>query len=179
MYLISAYFDDETTFKIQQYINQIAQKTGNTFMLDGCVPPHITLSSFETRQEEQIISLLKQNVKDIRQGKVQWTSVSAFLPYVIFLSPVLNQYLHNLSEQIYSCIRQAEDIRIRPCYQPFSWMPHTTVGKKLSKTEMQAAFQVLQHQFGPFSGYVTKIGLAKTNPYTNLAVFELKEGESQ
>lgn len=179
MYLISAYFDDETTFKIQQYINQIAKKAGNTFMLDSHVPPHITLSSFETRQEEQIISLLKQNVKDIRQGKVQWTSVSAFLPYVIFLSPVLNQYLHNLSEQIYSCIRQAEDIRIRPCYQPFSWMPHTTVGKKLSKAEMQAAFQVLQHQFGPFSGYVTKIGLAKTNPYTNLTVFELKEGESQ
>ena len=80
MYLISAYFDDETTFKIQQYINQIAQKTGNTFMLDGCVPPHITLSSFETRQEEQIISLLKPNVNDISLGKVLWTSVSAFLP---------------------------------------------------------------------------------------------------
>lgn len=174
MYLISAYFDEETNNRIQQYINQVARKTGNTYMPDGKVPPHITISSFETNDITSVISLLEQNMAGLQKGVIKWTSVSAFLPYVIYLSPVLNEYLHGLSEQITSCLRQAEDIRISPYYQPFSWMPHTTIGKQLSREEMQIAFEVLQHQFGPFSGKITKLGLAKTNPYEDIITYELR-----
>lgn len=173
MYLISAYFDDETNHRIQQYINQVAKKTGNTYMLDGQVPPHITISSFDTKDVNQVIPLLEQEKNCLEAGVVQWVCIGTFLPYVIYLSPVLNGYLHKLSETITACIRQAEDVRIHPHYQPFSWMPHTTIGKKLTKDEMQIAFQVLQHQFGPFNGTITKIGLAKTNPYEDIVTFDL------
>ena len=57
MYLISIYFDPKTNKKIQQYINKVARQTGNTFMLDGNVPPHITISAFETIDEQAAISL--------------------------------------------------------------------------------------------------------------------------
>lgn len=173
MYLVSAYFDDITTFKIQQYINQVAKKTGNTFMIDNCVPPHITVSSFHTKQEEQVIKLLEQKITKLKSGTVQWVSIGTFLPYVIYLIPVLNQYLHTLSVDVYDCITQVENISISSCYQPFCWMPHATIGKKLSEQEMLEAFQVLQHQFGTFSGQITQIGLAKTNPYENIAIFGL------
>lgn len=52
------------------------------------------------------------------------------------------------------------------------WMPHTTIGKTLEKEQMQAAFQALQESFGIFTGTAVQIGLAKTNPYHNLAFFE-------
>ena len=41
MYLISLYFDEGTNKKIQLYMEQIAQRTGNMAMIDGKVPPHI------------------------------------------------------------------------------------------------------------------------------------------
>ncbi len=173
MYLISAYFDDTAVCRIQQYIDQIAKKTDNTFMLDNHVPPHITLSSFQTKQEYLVVKLLEQKAKDLRAGTIQWVSAGVFFPHVIYLAPVLNKYLHTMSLETYECLTQVEDITISPCYQPFSWMPHTTIGKKLTKEEMLDAFQVLQNQFGPFSGQVIKIGVAKTNPYENLADFEL------
>ena len=173
MYLISVYFDDTTTLKIQQYIDQIAKKTGNTFMIDNCVPPHITISSFHTKNEEQLIELLEQKIMKLNSGTVQWVSAGIFFPHVIYLMPVLNQYLHTLSLELYDCITQIENISISSCYQPFCWMPHTTIGKKLTNKEMLEAFGLLQHQFGTFTGQITRIGLAKTNPYENLAVFEL------
>lgn len=172
MYLISAYFDEITNNRIQQYINQVAKKTGNTYMLDGKVPPHITISSFETDEIEQVIPLLEQSLCERRQGIIQWTSVSAFLPYVLYISPVLNDYLHGLSKECTACLQQVEGLRLSPYYQPFSWMPHTTIGKKLSKEEMQIAFEVMQHQFGPFEGTITRIGLAKTNPYEDIFIKE-------
>lgn len=174
MYLISAYFDETTTRKIQQYINQVAKKTGNTFMLDKSVPPHITISAFETKQEQQVIQLLEDTTKKIEQGVLQWVSAGIFFPSVIYLAPVLNQYLHTMSVQVQEILQQIEDVSISKYYQPFSWVPHATIGKKLSQEELYQAFTVLQHQFGTFSGQITELGLAKTNPYENLAVFSLQ-----
>ena len=46
MYLISLYFDEKTENRISGYMKQIAKYTGNTAMLDGNVPPHITIAAF-------------------------------------------------------------------------------------------------------------------------------------
>lgn len=174
MYLISIYFDENTNQKINQYIQQIAKATGNTYILDNQVPPHITISSFFTENDEIVVSMLKQQAEKIKRDSLQWVSVGIFFPSVIYLMPVLNEYLHMISDEIYRNLKKVEDIKISKCYRPFQWIPHTTVGKNLSKEEMQNAFAVIQNQFGKFQGTVTQIGLAKTNPYHEIALFELK-----
>lgn len=173
MYLVSIYFDEKTNNRIQQYVNQVAERSGNTFMLDGHVPPHITISAFETKWEQEAIKLLEKKAKEWKAGMLTWASVGTFFPYVIYLAPVLNEYLHRLSEDVYACISEIEDVSISPFYRPFQWIPHTTIGKKLSKEEMLSAFQILQGQFGMFHGKVTGIGLARTNPYKDLVCFKL------
>ena len=47
MYFISLYFDNKTNERIQRYIDKIANCSGNVFMTENKVPPHITVSSFE------------------------------------------------------------------------------------------------------------------------------------
>lgn len=175
MYLVSIYFDDKTNKVIQNYINKVAEKTGNRFMIDGKVPPHITISAFETKQEEKVIETLKESTSKMQGRQLDWASVGTFFPHVIYLTPVLNEYLHSLSQNVYDCIRDIEDTIISPYYRPFQWLPHTTIGKKLCKEEMQTAFEVLQNDFAMFSGTVTRIGLAKTNPYTDIISWELKK----
>ena len=159
MYLISIYFDENTNKKIEQYIHN--------------VPSHITISSFSAVKEEVIISMLEKQAEKLKQDSLQWVSVGMFLPYVIYLMPVLNEYLHTISQEIYDSLVKLDDVEISRFYRPFQWIPHTTVGKKLSKEEMAAAFRVVQNQFGVFDGRVTHIGLAKTNPYKEIVVFEL------
>ena len=92
---------------------------------------------------------------------------------MLYLSPVLNTYLQELSEKVYKGLLRIADARVHKCYRPMQWVPHATIGKKLSKEEMLAAFQVLQEQFGVFSSRVVRIGLAKTNPYEELWNLEL------
>lgn len=169
MYLISLYFDEKTNQRIQQYISQVARKTGNMFMPDGNVPPHITISAFETTDESLALQEFYSAITELYSSSIQWVSVGEFFPHVIYLTPVLNAYLHQMSEKIYTTLTQNNKISVSPYYRPFQWIPHTTIGKTLSKEQMVTAFQTMQHQFGPFTGQVTKIGLAKTNPYTNLA----------
>lgn len=174
MYLISIYFDEKTNNKIRYMMEQIAKSTGNTTLLDEKVPPHITVSAFETKDEAGSVSCLKNCCDDLRKGDLQWVSASTFFPYVIYLAPVLNEYLFDISKTVFDYFSNLDNISINKYYQPYSWQPHTTVGRKLNNEEMQLAFQTLQKHFSPFKGTVTKIGLAKTNPHRDIIVYDLK-----
>ena len=173
MYLVSCYFDEKTNERIGQYIRQIARATGNGYMLENQVPAHITISAFETAYEAQVVEALAKIVTNLQQGTLQWASVGVFLPYVLYISPVYNSYLHELMTMVNETLSPIENISIRSCYQPFQWIPHTTVAKKLTHEEMAKAFDVLQKSFGMFAGRVTRIGLAKTNPYHDVINWDL------
>ena len=175
MYLISLYFDEKTNKNIQNLIDKVAKKTGNHFMTEGNVPPHITVTAFETKQEKEVLKRLQSVAGELTQGNLRWVSVGTFLPNVIFAAPVLNAYLQNMMQTIYGQMESVGETIMNPFYKPFQWVPHTTIGKLMTKEQLQEAFAVMQEHFVPFEGTVTKIGLAKTNPYTELALFELKE----
>lgn len=174
MYYITAYMDEKAHRQIQHYINRIAEISGNEYMIAEKVPPHITLSAFECRDPAPFIPVLKEQCDVLKKGQVKWVSVGAFFPYVLFLTPILNEYLQDISRQIYDRISRIDGVLINQQYQPLQWMPHTTLGKKLSKEEMAAAFAVMQDQFAVCTGEVIRIGLAKPNPHRDLAVFPLQ-----
>ena len=55
MYLISAYFDENTNKILKHLQQRIADKTGNDFMIRNNVMPHLTLSSIEARNVDVLI----------------------------------------------------------------------------------------------------------------------------
>ena len=71
-------------------------------MTENKVPPHITVSSFEMGEEREIIGKLRENIEVLSRGEVILCSVGMFLPSVIYIAPVLNNYLQNLSKFIYN-----------------------------------------------------------------------------
>ena len=174
MYLISLCFDKSTEKQMQSYIDDVANKCGNSFMVDNNVPPHITVSALETLDEKSVVEAVSNAMSDIKQNKIEWVTVGTF-PTVIFIQPVLNEYLHKLSSTIYESIIDISDTKVSKFYKPFSWLPHATIAKQLSEEEMRKAFDALQKSFGMFEGEIVRIELAKKNPYRVIASWELKD----
>lgn len=174
MYLISIYFDHESDAKIRSYMSQIAKQTGNLTMQEGKIPPHITISEFNVASERTAIELFNRIAGKISAGTLQWVSAGAFFPKVIYLMPLLNEYLHDLSKIAYEEISSCEGAVLNHYYLPFHWVPHASVGKGLEKEQMTQAFSILQNQFGVFESAVIKIGLARTKPYRNIMELKLK-----
>ncbi len=173
MYLISLYFDDETNKRIEEYKRLVGKSTGNDTMLLPPVPPHITVAAFDTRNEESARKIFDFSVINSKVGKITFASVGTFLPSILYITPVLNEYLFDLSQKIYDVLKEMEDTVVRDKYRPYNWLPHATIGKNLTKEQMLKAFGVMQNCFGVFEGKITKIGLAKTNPYNEIFTFEL------
>lgn len=189
MYHISLYFDEKTTAHMHKLIEKVAQATGNDYMLEVKVPPHITLCALECEDEDALKNRLENLVGELKRGTLQWVSVGTFLPGVIFLQPVLNEYLQGLTELVHACVQgileptqgcrhDLPGIKINPCYKPFSWLPHSTVAKKLTPEQLTEAFEVLQKEFKVFEGQAVRIGLAKMNPHREIVRWELR-GESR
>lgn len=173
MYLISAYFDNKTNNRIQGFMNRIAEKTGNTFMTQNHVPPHMTISSVEARDVELLVPYISILQNKLYQGRIQFVSVGMLFPYVMYVTPILNEYLLDLSQQIYDVIPKDPEITVSKYYRPMQWLPHITLAKKLFKEQMQTAFSIMQESFAPFEGEVTSIGLAKTNPHMDVIRYDL------
>lgn len=175
MYLVSIYFDDKTNETIRKYIERVAEKTGNTFMIDGKVPPHITVGAFETKAyREELMNVLNPVLGNICVDAVQLASIGTFQTSSIFLSAVYNEYLHEICKSICEVLESVDNTIIRKNYQPFHWLPHVTIGKTLSKEQQLLAFEELQNSFGMLEANVVKIGLSKTNPYMDICMWEAK-----
>lgn len=180
MYLISAYFDNASEKRLQRLIEHTAKATGNTFMVDHGVPPHLTIAAFETRNPEQLLlgngsqSAFGQVVSGLKPGKVPIVSAGAFFPYVMYVTPVFNAYLISLQKELYEYILGFEDITVNRFYRPMEWFPHITVGKTLTEQQMRLAFETLQKHFAVIEASVVEIGLARTNPHKDLMRGELR-----
>jgi hypothetical protein len=173
MYLITAYFDEKTNRTLQRYLDLVAEKTGNTFMTANQVPPHMTISSVEARSAEVLREPFIRCREKIICGNIRFVSIGQLLPYVFYTTPVLNEYLQELSKQIYQAVRDIPETSVNRYYRPGSWLPHVTLGKTLTREQMQAAFEVMQDNFQPFDTTVTEIGLAKVNPHEDVERFQL------
>ena len=111
MYLISAYFDEHVAKGLQRLIDNIAKETGNTYMIENNVPPHLTISSFETRKPDNLKEeFMKLN--KIGAGEINIFSIGQFLPYVMYATPVLDEYLMHLSNEVYDIFSAREDVTI-------------------------------------------------------------------
>lgn len=174
MYLISVYFDEKSNHRLQGYINKIATRTGNTFMTDNNVPPHMTISSIEARNIDVLLPAFKKLEGNIQVGKINFVSVGQLLPYVMYVTPVMNEYLLNLSRQVYGIFDGIPDTSISRYYRPLSWLPHVTLGKKLDADQMRKAFEIMQESFSPFQAEITRVGIAKVNPHHDVMEIILK-----
>ncbi len=180
-YLVSLYFDDKTNQQILRHMVAVAEATGNDYMLKHKVPPHITISSFEVDEKENsdVVGQLVQNFNEIFQntptGVVQWVGTGAFMTSTLYLTPMLNQYLQKMMEDVYAVVSVDKDIRVSKFYQPFQWVPHTTIGKRLDAEHLAEAFKVVQLEFKILRGMVVKIGLAKASPYEDIITWNCRE----
>lgn len=168
MITISIYFDEKSDKQIRNYINAVANATGNYFMTENNVPPHITVAAFEARDEEVAREAFREIIMDFSEGSINWVTVGSFGQSVVYIAPVLNEYLHNLSVKAYEVLQGKADIRTDMKYQPFNWLPHATIGKTLAIEQQLKAFDTLQRHFVVSESKVIKIGLARTNPFENL-----------
>lgn len=168
MYLITAYFDDITKIHIQKLIDKVCAASQNDYMIKNHVPPHMTICAFEQKSDDVAIKLYDRMQEMLQPTEVYIATIGVFLPYVIYAQVIKNEILMKTSQNIYNILTDNTDTKINHFYEPFNWIPHITIGKQLSKEQMQAAFVVMQEHFSSIEARIEKFSLSKPTPFRDL-----------
>lgn len=172
-YAIVCYFDEETEKVIQKLIDRVAETSGNEYMIHAKIPPHITVCSVDSQEEKQLISKMDDLMTNMDCGQVCWPSIGIFNPSVLFLTSVLNEYLHKLNQTINQKLMPVAKAGDNGNYLPFHWIPHTAIATRLTEEQLKKAFEVVQSEFTPFAGKINRFVLARSNPYKEVKIWEL------
>ena len=157
-YAITIYFDDDTTNKIRTLTEELAEITGNDYMIANSVPPHLTLGMFHAEDAEleklkELFCEFVREVKDTAGGldfPIAFDGTDNFLDKVIFLKPddsCRNKLCH-LNEQLHQLFLPHFEPADNRNYLPGNWVPHVALAVKLSHKTFEKGMNFLKNAQG-------------------------------
>ena len=75
MYLVSLYFDKQTDYILSNLMKQIARKSGNSYMLERQIPPHLTIGMVRQGKETDLLQHLDRCVKYWNRTEIAIVSI--------------------------------------------------------------------------------------------------------
>lgn len=171
-YAIAVGFDVESTEKMRRKIVEIAESNINPYMVSNKVPPHLTISLFETDNEVELHKVLEDVRLKISRKRIRINSVEMFEPRVIYYAPDKADFLVELNE---ATTNKLFEIGIKPdkYYLPDNWVPHIALGVQLTLDELKMALEIVKKDFIPFDSIIQKVVLAKCNPYKEIVEYTI------
>jgi len=173
-YAIVLYFNKAMEDKINSFIYKIANETGNKYMVDNNIPPHITISLFKYDEEiDTIINIVENNISKFIKNKIGIASIGIFNPNVLYLSPIMNDYLIDLNKDINKIIKTNNNVLFDKNYMENQWIPHISLAVKLNKNELVNGIKTLMEYFEVIEIEANRIGLSECNPYKDIKTWEI------
>jgi hypothetical protein len=173
-YAIVLYFDEKTEKIINSLIKKISNKTGNKYMVDNKIPPHITISLFHYDGKiDTVMEIIENNISFFHKNNITTTSIGIFNPSVLFIAPVINDYLLELNKRINEIINVNDKILLDKNYIENQWIPHISLGVKLNEKESINGVKTLVENFKILDIRIDKVGFAKCNPYKDIKIWKI------
>ena len=172
-YAVTLEFDKESKDKIQALIDEVAAATGCDYMKKIGIPPHVTVSALVSEQEAALLSEMEKTAESLKKGTIVFANIGVFNPPVIYLGPVMNEYLLSTCKTVNERLLQFAEVGSQGRYLPNQWVPHAAVAVKLTPEALKEAFSIVQEKFTAFSATAERITLARAEPYQALRSWDL------
>ena len=178
-YAVVLYFDAATNDTLKKVIKNIAAISKNRYMIDVKIPPHITIGSFFSDGHADLLAVLDKFANTIESFEVKFNGIRAFEPKVLFLSPVKDTHLKQLNILLHETLLKDYPPADNENYIPEKWIPHCALAVRLDEAQFQKAKSIAEKTELPAVAKVQKIALARCNPYKEIAVWDIKNSESE
>ena len=174
-YAVSLHFTQDVNEIISAATKEIAELTGNTFMLDNKVPPHITIGAFHAgkKDEQKLLQLVQDFSKNQTPGLIQFIAPGDFNQKVLFLKPQKDDYLTSINKALHKIMLPEFQEGENGYYLPDIWFPHTTLATRLNQTQFLQALEIAKKITLPLEAKVHDIGVYLCSPFAELKRYEV------
>jgi len=175
-YAVSLHFSTDASDIITKAVRDIAEATGNNFIIENKIPPHITIGTFHARKEDEarLLQLTAEFARTQKAGVVHFSKIDNFKGKVLFLKGEKDFFLAQMNRQLHSLVLSEFESGENGYYLPEIWCPHTTLATRLSQGQFAKALSVAEKISLPLEAKACEIGFYQCSPFLELKRFVLK-----
>lgn len=160
-------------------MRDIAAVTGNNYMLDNSVPPHLSLGLFHAEEEktDEMVKLFEEFAESLKSEgsnlSLNFNGPDNFADKVIFLSVARDEPLMKLNHNLHQLFLPHFEAGDNRNYLPENWVPHIALAVKLVGTQFEKGFEVAKSFPLPKTAKICSATLARCNPYNEVVKISL------
>ena len=175
-YAVSLHFSQKVNEIVISTLQAIADETGNRFMIENKIPPHITIGAFHAAREEEakLLQLVEGFAQGHKAGTVQFSEVGDFNSKVLFLKPEINLFLSEINKELHTLLLPEFEKAENGYYLPDIWFPHTTLATRLNQSQFSAAEEIAKKISLPLEAPIEELAVYQCSPFLELKKFGLK-----
>ena len=174
-YAVSLHFTQKENEIVISTLQAIADETGNSFMIENKIPPHITIGAFHAAREEEakLLQLIENFAQGQKAGTVQFKVVGNFNGKVLFLKPEKNLFLSEINNALHTLLLPEFEKAENGYYLPDIWFPHTTLATRLNQNQFSAAKEIAKQISLPLEAAIEELAVYQCSPFLELKKFGL------
>ena len=175
-YAVSLHFGREVNEIIYSAMTSIADQTGNRFMIENKVPPHITIGAFHAARDDEgkLLQLVEDFAGEQEAGAVQFCEVGNFNNKVLFLRPEKNSFLTKINAELHNLLLPIFSKAENGYYLPDIWFPHTTLATGLNPSQFEKARETAGEITLPLEAAIGELAGYQCSPFEELQKYILK-----
>ena len=172
-YAVSLHFTKDVNDIIFDTLRAISEMTGNDFMIQNKVPPHITIGAFHgtKEKEERLMQIVEEFSIKQQSDRVYFTEVGNFNGKVLFLKPEKDAFLSEINKELHKVVLPEFEKGENGYYMPEMWFPHTTLATRLNQSQFEKAVEIAGKIKLPLEAKIGDIGVYQCSPFMELKRF--------
>lgn len=169
-------FDGESTNILNHIFKKLKESKFNSYYQQ--VVPHITLTSYENIDHQEVLERLKQLSNNVNPFRIQFSSFGYFPSEesVLFLNPIVNIELLDIQQKVFELFEGFPDDN-----SPDTWVPHCTLAtdipiQKIGEAIAIAKEDMIMKMGAPFYADAQSICTVEfeTGPLSVISTYEFK-----
>jgi 2'-5' RNA ligase len=169
-YAVSLHFTPDVNEIITTAVKSIAVVTGNSFIIENKIPPHVTIGAFHAAKEDEtkLIQMVEEFTKSQKPGIIQFKEIGNFNGKVLFLKPEKDGFLSQINAELHSILLPEFEKAENGYYLPKIYFPHTTLATRLNHSQFEKAFKIAESINLPLDTEINEIAVFQCSPFAEL-----------
>lgn len=169
-YAVSLHFTPDVNEIISSVVKSIDEVTGNSFIIENKIPPHVTIGAFHAAKEDEtkLIQMVENFTKTQKAGVVRFTEIGNFNSKVLFLKLEKDGFLSQINEELHSVLLPEFEKAENGYYLPDIWFPHTTLATRLNQSQFEKSLNITKSIKLPLETKINEIAVYQCSPFAEL-----------
>jgi hypothetical protein len=175
-YSIELYFESEFEKKVRSLWDELEGAGVPSIMQNIGSRPHLSLLILDKCNVQHLAGIIEQEIREYCKIPITFPAISVIpgRQQTVCLTPIVTFEMVAIQKGLFMLLDEL-GYSVRKHYEPNNWLPHCSISKELSASDMLKTLDICQKYFTSEKTWTTDAGFVEFRPRKVIKTIELRE----